>query len=298
MKPLPLLALALAVSAAAGAVTQVALAPAPAVSSSPASPDELDALAGRIGSLERGHDAVLDELAGLRRDLAARPRGTAREQVVDVEAAVAAYFAEHGAPVATAAEAVPAAAAEQPLTAEEAMARLLDPELRGMAREEFWQRVREAGLVDEVVAAWEERAEQFPDDPDVQVDLGRAYIEKIQEVGSGPMAGKWAMKADGQFDRALAIDPNHWEARFSKAVSLSFWPPVFGKQNEAIRQFEILVDQQRAGPPRGSHAQTHLLLGNLYQQIGKHDEALAAWELGLSMYPDDEALRAQLAGVK
>ncbi len=297
MKPLPLIALAVVVSVAAGAATQVALAPA-APQEDLGDARQLAALGERLGRLEERHAELLDELGDLRRDLSAQPRASSREQVVDVGDAVAEWMAEHGYSEASALPVEGSAAVPAQLTAEEAIAALFDPSLEGMEREEFWQRVRQAGLVDDVIAAYEERAAAFPDDPDVQVDLGRAYIEKIQEVGAGPMAGVWATKADGQFDQALAIDERHWEARFSKAVSLSFWPPVFGKQNEAIRQFEVLVDQQDTGPRHGGHAQTHLLLGNLYQQIGKHDEALAAWEHGLSLFPDDEALRAQIEGSK
>jgi tetratricopeptide (TPR) repeat protein len=179
-------------------------------------------------------------------------------------------------------------------SARDLVAQLLDPELDGLAEEELWQRLREEKRLDEVIAAFEERAAANPDDPGAQVELGGAYLEKIQEVAGGPLAGVWATKADNAFDRALELDPEHWEGRFHKAVALSFWPPVFGKQNEAIHHFEVLVSQQAGRGNQKSFAQTHLLLGNLYQQMGATDKALAAWEHGLSIFPDDEELRNQI----
>ncbi len=103
------------------------------------------------------------------------------------------------------------------------------------------------------------------------------------------------MKADEAFDAALARDDHHWDARFSKAVSPSFWPPLFGKQAEAIEHFETLMGQQEALPQQGpKHAQTYLLLGNLYQQQGNNDKALATWNDGTQLFPDNHELAARV----
>lgn len=166
------------------------------------------------------------------------------------------------------------------------------------AVQDFWQRMREEGRVDELIAAFEAHAAEAPGDPERQLQLGQAYLQKIQEVGNGPLAGELATRADRAFDAALAVDPDHWEARFHKAVALSFWPPVFGKQNAAIAQFEHLIGQQAGLAPAPEHAQVHLLLGNMYQQVGATEKALAAWKTGLSVFPDHEGLAAQLALVE
>lgn len=162
----------------------------------------------------------------------------------------------------------------------------------------FWQKLREDGRIDEVIAAFEARAGADPTNPEVQLQLGQAYLQKIQDVGNGPLAGALATKADQAFDAALAADPQHWDARFHKAIALSFWPPVFGKQNAAISQFEQLAAQQALLPVSPEHAQTHLLLGNMYQQIGASEKAIAAWKAGLVLFPDNADLAAQLALVK
>ncbi|MBI5433118.1 MAG: tetratricopeptide repeat protein [Planctomycetes bacterium] len=158
----------------------------------------------------------------------------------------------------------------------------------------LWKEIREAGLLDQVVAEYEARAESDPKNPELKVDLGQAYLQKIFEAGQGPEAGKWAMKADKAFDGALALDTNHWEARFTKATSLSFWPPLFGKQGEAIHHFEILVEQQAGQASQSQFVQTHLALGNLYQQSGQLEKAKAAWQQGLALFPGDAELAKKL----
>ena len=67
-----------------------------------------------------------------------------------------------------------------------------------------------------------------------------------------------------------------------------------GKQRSAIAEFETLVAQQSGAAAHPGHAQTHLLLGNMYQQIGETDKAIAAWSLGAQLFPDDPQLAGQL----
>ena len=69
---------------------------------------------------------------------------------------------------------------------------------------------------------------------------------------------------------------------------------MFGKQAEAIQNFETLVAQQENAPSQPQFAQTYLWLGNLYLQQGKTDEAKAAYEHGLAKFPGDEDLLKQL----
>ncbi len=154
----------------------------------------------------------------------------------------------------------------------------------------FWNEIRARGSVEEVLTAFEEYALSNPNDIDAQIELGNAYLERLQDATTGPEMGKWAMKADGAFDSALELDETNWDARFSKAVSLSFWPPIFGKQGEAITQFETLLDQQSRLAPANDHAQTYVFLGNLYQQQGDVEKAMQIWKDGSMAFPDNAEL--------
>lgn len=174
-------------------------------------------------------------------------------------------------------------------------ARLDDPDLSPLEKQELWQKIRESGRLQEVVDFLEARALANPNDPQLEVELGAAFLQQIQEVGNGPLAGVLATHADDAFNRALELDENHWNARYNKAVALSFWPPVLGKQPAAIAEFETLVAQQSQSTSQPGFAQTHLLLGNLYQQTGQYDKAVAAWQNGAQLFPNNEALAQQLA---
>jgi tetratricopeptide (TPR) repeat protein len=169
------------------------------------------------------------------------------------------------------------------------------PESRvGYERDLLWQEIREAGRLDEIVTRIEARAGEDPADLDMQLRLAEVYGQKAAQYGTGPMAGLWANKTDAVFDHMLEIDENHWAARFYKATTLSLWPPIFGKQPEAIRQFEILIDKQGDLPEAPHFAQTYLALGNLYQQKGDTERALEVWMDGLDRFPDSQALQTQV----
>ena len=275
--------------AAAGVVA--ILLPRPVVQSS--GPDDsssaLRAIEQRLESMERAISERDTDFASLEAQVDARLASVSRQTL----------------PTAVAAPATPEQAATEvpvagvPVDREAAvddlMAQLLALEFDDVATAELWKRAIDEGLIDELVARFEERAAADPDNPDAQVELGGAYIQKIQEVANSPLAGVWANKADEAFDRALELDEDHWGARMSKAVSLSFWPPIFGKQAEAVNQFELLIEKQKQMPLDSSHESPYVLLGNLYWQRGDTEKAVAIWQEGIGYFPESTDLASALA---
>ncbi len=297
MKTSSLLLFCTALSGATAAGVSAALPARPAAAAAqPIAPQAFEQVASTLAALQREQSRLADSLTELemRMGLSA---GAERQEVGALDAAVARWMEQNAGEVAAA----PAAGAkpggsrdEEPVEAASAFASLLAGELSDVEEQALWKRLGEQGLADEVLALFEQAVDEDPTNPDKRSDLGLAYLNRIQEVGNGPAAGVYATKADQAFDAALEYAPDHWDARFNKAVALSFWPPVFGKQSAAIEQFEHLVQQQSGLAPQGSHATTHLLLGNMYQQIGDAQAALEAWQLGASLFPDDAALAEQL----
>jgi tetratricopeptide (TPR) repeat protein len=258
-------------------------------------------LGPRLASVEARLDELSSRLADRALEHPAPPRAD-RAPVHDldskVDAAVERWMAEHGAPAsAGTAPGERAAAADEAAArdADEMLALLESGTLSAEEQFELVEELRKLGRVEEAIAICERLAEESPNDPAAHVSLAQAYISKIQEVGAGPEAGVWAMKADRSYDRALALDERNWDARFGKATSLSFWPPIFGKQGEAVREFETLLEIQSAGPPQPSHAQTYLFLGNLYQQTGRGEDAVSVWKQGAELFTDDEELAEKVA---
>lgn len=245
-----------------------------------------------LGEQAERQRALEVELAELRKRADLSAAAAERAPAIAAEPALVA-----AAPASASESEAPAAAPIATLSPQQAYERLLG-ELSWDQRELLWQELRESKQVDAVLALFEERARLDPNDPGALVDLAGAYLQKTQEVGNSPLAGKWAMKADEQFDRALELDPQHWEARFMKAMSLSFWPPALGKQTEAINHFETLVAQQEQGPAKSHYSEVYVMLGNMHQQMGAADKALKIWKQGLLLFPDNASLlkQVQLAG--
>jgi tetratricopeptide (TPR) repeat protein len=179
-----------------------------------------------------------------------------------------------------------------------AIDRILAGDVEWEESQRLWKEIADAGKLDEVVQMLEERAKARGNDPDAQVESGLAYLQKVFRAGGGPEAGVWATKADKAFDAALALDDNHWMARFQKAVSLSFWPPVMGMQPDSVKHFEILVAQQENATPHEGFVHTYLMLGNLHLQMGAKDKAIATWQKGLAKFPDNEELKKKLSDVQ
>ncbi len=304
MKPLSLITISIVSSAVvAGAVARF-------VAASPK-----DSAANEVARLDSNTSAdlarsITDEkslaarLDALEKSMQVRAESTSRVDASSVDEAVARWFAEH--PNAAQVESsqpsdgasAAKSAAKSKREVQDVLAKLLDPSLSRDEKEKLWKEARDSGMLDALVAEFEARAAANPNDPKLRVDLGEAYLQKIFAAGSnGPEAGLWATKADKAFDAALELDPHQWQGRFDKAVSLSFWPPIFGKQAEAIHNFEILLDEQAALPKSAGFAQTHLLLGNLYLQSGNSAKAKEVWQAGLALFPDDAALAQKLAAL-
>jgi len=157
---------------------------------------------------------------------------------------------------------------------------------------EAWKRAFASGRMDELIAEFEAAAKANPTDSKAQMQLVSAYLAYNQLDQS-----KWqlSMKADTVLDKVLDLEPTHWQARFTKAVSYTFWPEFLGKKGEAISHFEKLVQQQASMPPEASQAQTYLYLGNLLESRDPA-RARAIWLQGAARHPENPELQQKRGG--
>jgi hypothetical protein len=251
------------------------------------------ALREELAALQNAREALEARVAELEAARATAAESPAVRPLAEASSGGVALAAKDGA----AAEPVPAAAGDAPATPEEKLDRglevLLDPAKSWDEKQRAWKDLADAGLIDRAVEAFERRARESPGSADAQAEAGMAYIQKLNTLANDIEKGTWAAKADRSFDAALAIDDRHWDARFMKAMSLSFWPPVFGKQGEAIRQFEVLREQQAEAPLQERFAETYLLLGNLYRNRGEAEKAAEVWRDGARRFPGNKDLTAR-----
>jgi tetratricopeptide (TPR) repeat protein len=261
---------------------------------------ELARLAQELNGLRTANQELTNEIVRREQRLAPTARDAQPIGDAEIAAALERWRAAHP----TSAADAPARAPRQILTASgrdlatipilELVQALSSAQFTHEERQELFQKVRDAGRMDEYVAAIEKLAAEDPENAELQIALGHAYLQKLFEVGNTPEAGPLAMKSDAAFDRALEIDDHNWGARFSKAVSLSNWPAFLGRGPEAIENFEILLEQQAALPKRDEFAMTYLFLGNMEQAAGDREGAIRTWRAGLEQYPDSQRIRQAL----
>lgn len=284
MSPTPTIVLSVMLSAGAAAGVAFALRPA----AEPAAPGVDAELAAELRALRTAHEALQQEVGRLRSaPVVATPaslpaeRTTASLDARQVAAAVEAYLQQRDT----------AAGAEA--TAEGDFD--LDRDFAALVGSNYWndpsgwKKAFEAGRMDEVIARFRELADANPKDVGAKMDLARAYMAYQQLDPS-----KWqnSVKADEVLDSVLAIDDHHWEARFTKAVSYTFWPDFLGKKKQAISHFETLVAQQELQPAQPHQAQTYLYLGNMLQESDPQ-RAAEIWAQGLRRHPNDPELQAK-----
>jgi len=256
--------------------------------------EDLSALEGALAEARAQQATLAERLAAL--SSASAPAST-RAPVQDLDQAIAEYMARQlTAEGGDAPASDGRAAAPGELEAAAIADRIVSGEVTGDELEALWLKLRQEKRVDAVVAEIERQAEVEPGNPDLQNELGKAYLQKLFDVGVGPMASVWGEKADHAFDRALELDDSHWEARFHKALSLSSAPEFLGLRGEAVRQFEILMERQEAGAASGEQVMTYLFLGNMYAQKGEAEKAQATWQRGLRRFPGNADLLSKTEG--
>ena len=171
----------------------------------------------------------------------------------------------------------------------------------GAQKHDLFQQLIKSGQIDAAIAELQQRAAQNHNDPEIPTTLGEALLNKVRDMhdsGSGDynQIGILAMQADQNFNAALKIDPQNWEAQFVKAGSMYYWPANPQVDNQVVQNLSSLIDQQETMTPQPEFAQTYVVLGNEYQKIGQPDKAVATWQLGLTKFPNDPVLQKKISG--
>jgi tetratricopeptide (TPR) repeat protein len=170
----------------------------------------------------------------------------------------------------------------------------------GDEKHKLFQQLVQSGQIDQAIAELQQRAAQNPSDPEIPTTIGEALLNKLRaiyEAGGGQNndeLGILAMQADMDFNAALKIDPQNWEAQFVKASSMYYWPSNPQVDNDVVQRLSSLIDQQETMPSQPQFAQTYIVLGNEYQKLGQPDKAAATWQLGLTKFPNDPTLQKKI----
>jgi tetratricopeptide (TPR) repeat protein len=201
----------------------------------------------------------------------------------------------------------PAASAAQPAasaaahTSEENVAfaaaidTLLSPHSTYLEKQAAWKSLLDSGRIQDVLAELQQRAANDPQNAEVASTLGQAYLKACGTTQDVREQAIWAMQADQEFDAALSDDPSNWEARFTKAVAMTYWPANLNKGPEIVSQFNTLIQQQEQQPPQPQFALAYDYLGQQYEKAGQPDLAQQVWQRGASLFPNNPTLQGRLA---
>src|SRR5258708_22421647 len=140
------------------------------------------------------------------------------------------------------------------LVLSQAVETLVSPQASFEEKQTIWKRLKETGTLDQAITELEQRAANDPQRADYAAALGQAYLKKCAVVEDVREQAILAMKADQLLETALGLDPSNWEARFTKAVCMSYLPMQLNKVHERIEKFQTLIQQQGAQPPHPQFA--------------------------------------------
>jgi tetratricopeptide (TPR) repeat protein len=171
---------------------------------------------------------------------------------------------------------------------------LVAPQASYAQKQAVWKQLREAGKLDQAIGDLERGMAENPRLASYPAALGQAYLQKCGTIQDVREQGILAMQADKVFDTALNLDPSNWEARFTKAVAMSYWPASLNKGQDVIEHFVTLIQQQEIQAPQPQFADTYLWLGDQYQKAGQSEEARNTWRRGAALFPDHAALKSRL----
>lgn len=179
--------------------------------------------------------------------------------------------------------------------------KLISTNLSGADKHNLFEQLRKNGQLDQAIAALQQREAADPTNPEIPTTIGEAQLNKVRALhDSGDTdtsdLGILAMEADQNFNAALKLDPNNYEAQLVKSISMTYWPADPTRDPQVVQTLSSLIDQQGNMPANPDFAQTYLYLGNEYQKIGQPAQAMATWQLGLQKYPDNTALQQKISG--
>lgn len=165
-------------------------------------------------------------------------------------------------------------------------------------RQGLWEKLSEAGRLDQALTELQHQVAADPRSAGAVTALGEGYYKKAGATDDVREKAILAMKADQTLEAALNLDPVNWEARFTKAVGMSYWPPELNKDGEVIEQFRMLIQQQESENQQPQFARTYLRLGEQYAKAGYADYAAQVWERGASLFPTNPDLRKKLSSAR
>ena len=146
-----------------------------------------------------------------------------------------------------------------------------------------------------VVSELTTRIESDPDDVDARMQLAEVQASGAHSAGSITERAEMSRGVRTQISAILERDPEHWDARYMKAVGISHSQRTPQGRAMAVREFESLIAIQQKRSPESRFASTYGQLSRVYLADRDITKARDALRQGLERYPQDQSLKDQLA---
>lgn len=151
-----------------------------------------------------------------------------------------------------------------------------------------------AAAADTAWAGFEAWVEARPDDPEPLVGQARVLLQCRIAFATFMEQGALSARAGEILRAALELDALHWGARYFLAVNYFHNPEFMGLTDDAIAEFETLLEQQGARTDFPEMAGPYVHLGDLYLRVDRDNEALEVWREGAALFPDDPRFAERL----
>ena len=107
-----------------------------------------------------------------------------------------------------------------------------------------------------------------------------------------------AEKAQALWAEVLAQEPDHFEAQFRIAFSLSQYPDFLNRTDDAIAAFEKAIEIEERIGASPETAPAYVNLARIHQKSGDPASALEVLERGAEAHPNHEGIGGQLEKLK
>jgi len=169
------------------------------------------------------------------------------------------------------------------------------------------QALQQDGKSQEAVDLLKEAIETYPNESKAHLQLGLAWGalgQQSGETGDFNTAMMAVNEGFSAFEKAIALEPDHYDAHFYYGVYGVSVPSLFGKLDAGVDYLEkalAILKKQSGTDTSDREAAVYRYLGVGYQTQGKFDKARSVWEKVLELSPEGElaeAARIGLAGLE
>jgi len=158
---------------------------------------------------------------------------------------------------------------------------------------EYRQAVIAVEAYDRAIGFFERLAAEHPDSPNLFLNYGYAYVDKIPSAGAVTQV-ILANTALTYFTEAVEIEES-WLARYTRGNSYLYWPAIFGRTSKGIADLERAIELSKEIERRSYHARAYAALGDGHWRLDDVDKAREVWREGLRLFPGDPYLESRLS---